>query len=463
MKKSLEIFLLTLILAAALLLRLYKIDNPIADWHSFRQADTASVTAEFVKHGVNFLVPTYHDLSNIQSGQDNPQGLRMVEAPTFNLLHLGLFTIAPSLGLDMSGRLTSVILSLISVLVLFLIARRLFDEKIALYSAFFMSVLPFSVYYSRTVLPESLLISSLLLSFYLLLISGGRKSLIFLSALTLAISILTKPYALFFILPHILYFLSQIRAQKLSLLSPFFYFLLALLPFVYWRSHLALYPAGVPASDWLYNKDGIRFRPAWFRWLFGERIGQLILGIYLTPFLILGLSKKITHNFLYVLFWGVGILLYFSVIAGGNVQHDYYQAITVPFISLFLGLGLGLFLTSKIKIVLAVVTITTSLGLSAYTIRGWYQINNYSIVEAGLAADRLLPKDAKVIAPYNGDTAFLYQTRRTGWPIGYYIDDKIAKGAQYYVSVFFNDETNYLMKQYQVIEKTADFVIIKLQ
>ncbi len=463
MKKSLEIFLLSLILALAILLRLYKIDNPIADWHSFRQADTASVTAEFVKHGVNFLVPTYHDLSNIQSGVDNPHGFRMVEAPIFNLLHLGVYTITPSLGLDLSGRLTSVILSLISILLLFLIARRLFDNKIALYSAFFISVLPFSVYYSRTVLPESLLISALLLSFYLLLISGGRKSLICLSALSLAISVLTKPYALFFILPHLLYFLSQLRTKKISLLWPAVYFLLALLPFVYWRYHLTLYPAGIPASDWLYNKDGIRFRPAWFRWLFGERIGQLILGIYLTPFFFLGLSKKLTANFLYVLLWGAGILLYFSVIAGGNVQHDYYQAVTVPFICLLLGLGLNQFFTSKTKILVSSVAIITALGLSAYTIKGWYQINNYAIVEAGLAADRLLPEDAKVIAPYNGDTAFLYQTRRTGWPIGYYIDDKIAKGAQYYVSVNFDDETNSLMKKYPVIEKNDQFVIVKLQ
>jgi hypothetical protein len=41
--------------------------------------------------------------------------------------------------------------------------------------------------------------------------------------------------------------------------------------------------------------------------------------------------------------------------------------------------------------------------------------------------------DAKVIAPYMGDTAFLFQTNRTGWPIGFEIDKKIAEGAQYYV------------------------------
>ena len=41
--------LLILILLLALILRWYKIDNPLADWHSWRQADTASVSQEYLK------------------------------------------------------------------------------------------------------------------------------------------------------------------------------------------------------------------------------------------------------------------------------------------------------------------------------------------------------------------------------------------------------------------------------
>jgi len=56
-------FILFIILVAALMVRLYKIDSPIADWHSWRQADTASVTRVFAQEGVNLLIPRYQDIS----------------------------------------------------------------------------------------------------------------------------------------------------------------------------------------------------------------------------------------------------------------------------------------------------------------------------------------------------------------------------------------------------------------
>jgi hypothetical protein len=87
-KKANNLFsqLLVGLLVGAFLVRLYGITNPLADWHSFRQADTASVTREYIKHGVDLLHPKYHDLSNVQSGQmnegkDNVEGWRMVEFP----------------------------------------------------------------------------------------------------------------------------------------------------------------------------------------------------------------------------------------------------------------------------------------------------------------------------------------------------------------------------------------------
>jgi len=45
----------------------------------------------------------------------------------------------------------------------------------------------------------------------------------------------------------------------------------------------------------------------------------------------------------------------------------------------------------------------------------YFNINNPSIVVAGVAVDKLTPKNAKVIANYDGDTSFLYQTKRSGW------------------------------------------------
>jgi hypothetical protein len=71
---------------------------------------------------------------------------------------------------------------------------------------------------------------------------------------------------------------------------------------------------------------------------------------------------------------------------------------------------------------------------------------------------------ALVVAPYNGDTAFLYQTKRSGWPaIDDSIENIIHKGASYYVSVDLNSsDTIEIERKYQVIEKTETYIIIDL-
>ena len=65
---------LLLILVLGFVVRLYKIDNPVADWHSWRQADTAAVTRNFVWEGINLFYPKFDDLSSIPSGKPNPKG-----------------------------------------------------------------------------------------------------------------------------------------------------------------------------------------------------------------------------------------------------------------------------------------------------------------------------------------------------------------------------------------------------
>lgn len=461
-------------LVVALFLRLYKLDNPVADWHSFRQADTASVSRNFIDHGVNLLVPTYHDNSNIQSGKDNPNGYRMVEFPLYNLLHYFVYQAHPAWGVDMAGRLTSVILSLISIYLVYLIGEKLSGFFVGWLAALFMAVLPFNIYYSRVILPEPLMIVTTLASYwYLIKMSeslGVKKRLyLLLSSVFFAIALLVKPFAVFFALPHAAIVFRSWAKGELTTLDIIFFSIFGITPFVWWRRHIASFPAGIPASDWLLNSSGIRFRPAWFRWLFGERLGKLILGTYGTGFLMLGLIAKPKREGISYWLWAIGILLYFSVVAGGNVQHDYYQAIIIPFICFFLAKGTALVLSLSrttysrfLTIIMTIIIFVSMISLSWYDIKGYYQVNNWPIVEAGKEVDHLVPQGAKVIAPYNGDTAFLYQTHRAGWPIGYDIEDKMAKGATYYVSVVYDDESRVLEKKYTLVEKTDRFIIIKL-
>lgn len=470
--KRIEIFILAGILVLAVTVRMYRITNPIADWHSFRQADTASVTREFVKNGINLLVPTYQDLSNIQSGKDNPKGYRMVEFPLMNAITAVLIQVFQLQRSEVIvGRLVSVTYSLIALLALYMLVRLWSGKTAAVAAALAFTLLPYSVYYSRTILPDVPFIACLTValaaaSYW---VRRGKSLLFWVAALSFAEALLHKPYGLFFIPLFAYIFLQKWGWKTFHMWQPYVLTLVSLTPMVLWRNWIRKFPEGIPASDWLFNKDNIRLTGAFFHWVFEVRIATLILGIGLVVPVVFALMKR-GKDLMFYWIWGVCLIAYVVVIAGGNVQHDYYQIVFLPFLCAAIGRGVaGLWFLqprylSRPAAILGLITLTVfSVFVSWYTVRGYFNVNHWEIVEAGKAADKMLPPDAKVIAPYNGDTAFLFQTNRRGWPLGFDIQDKIDKGAQYYVSTTMDDETRMLMKQYVVLETTPKYTIIDLQ
>jgi len=242
-------------------------------------------------------------------------------------------------------------------------------------------------------------------------------------------------------------------------------------PLLWWRNWIAQFPEGIPVYEWLLNKDNIRFKGAWFHWLFAKRIGELLLGFWgLIPFGIGLLSQGEKKEGWLSHIFGFGSLLYIAVFAAGNVQHDYYQILLLPAVSIYTAKGLMWMFSEKRFSILSRVGVISvcllfMLAFSWFTMRTYYWINRPEIIEAGVAADRLLPKEAKVIAPYNGDTTFLYQTGRQGWPLGFDIDEKIAMGATHYVTVSPTDadfETMELAKKYTVLVRNDRYAIIDL-
>jgi len=103
--------------------------------------------------------------------------------------------------------------------------------------------------------------------------------------------------------------------------------------------------------------------------------------------------------------------------------------------------------------------------ISAFQVKEYYKVNHPELISAGKAVQKLTPKDALVIASYNGDTAFLYQTGRRGWPVVELpINELIAEGASYYASVNLNDtQTIEFMRKFTILEKTDTYVVLKLK
>lgn len=437
--KKIHVFFVFVIIFLTVAPRLYKLNSPVADWHSFRQSDTASVARIFAERGIDLLHPRYHDLSNIQSGDDNPQGWRMVEFPLYQGVAAFISRAFPTVSIELSLRFVTIAAAAGTAVILSLM--------FGLTVGFVYAVLPYSIYFGRTILPETFAVFWAMLALYTL-----DKKRWFLSACFAALAILVKPTAGFLLLPVAYLLLRQYR-----FILP--YALISFLPFFLWRRWILHYPEGIAAFEWLLNKDNIRFKGAWFHWLFAKRLGELILGYWgLIPF-----GMGLIGAGWMVWFMGLGGLLYLVVFAAGNVQHDYYQIILLPIVSIFVAKGFAkLWKQSKL---LCVVSFLFMAAFSWYTMRTYYWINRPEIIEAGLAADAILPKDAKVIAPYNGDTTFLYQTKRSGWPLGFDIDKKLTQGATHYVTVSPTDndwETKTLAEQFTVMVRNEKFAIIDL-
>ena len=478
MNSKFRIFIIiSLILLGAFFVRLYRFNSPIADWHSWRQADTSSVSRNFVEKGFDILNPTYQDLSNIPSGLDNPNGYRFVEFPIYNVLQAGFFKIFNTFSLEEWGRLVSVFSSLISILTIFYILKQRGYKKAGIYASFFYAFLPFSIYYGRTILPDQTMVMASLLGicFFQNWLTKGKLSLLnynfIFSLVFTSLAFLLKPYALFFTLPIIYLAFEKFRLNVFKNYKLFLYLILSLIPVILWRNYILRHPEGIPVSDWLFNGGDIRFKFSFFWWIFAERISKLILGYFGVGLLVLGFIYKMKRKDLYFfLSFIFSSLLYIFVMARGNVQHDYYQILIIPSLAIFLGFGADFLInvfSKERRFVSYVLFLTITLftfSFSLFQVRDYFNINNISIVKAGEAVNRLTPKDAKIVANYNGDTSLLYQTKRSGWPsFQNGIPSLIEMGASYLVLVNPTEKDLEIGKTYKIVEKTNDYVLFNLR
>jgi 4-amino-4-deoxy-L-arabinose transferase-like glycosyltransferase len=337
MLKKYSWVLLALIILGAFLVRLYRFNNPIADWHSWRQSDTSAVSIFLIQDHFNVVHPRFYDISNIPSGKNNPHGYRYVEFPIFNVLQAGSYQLFGHLTIEEWGRLVTILGSLVSIYFLYKLAKKHLNQTAAYATAFFFAFLPFSIYYGRTILPDQLMVTATLGGIYFFDVwngeserrktKNGKEEMLpgltyyFLSLLFTAAALLLKPYAIFFLIP-IGYVAYQKFGWKMVLRWELWVFgILSIAPLAAWRLWIRNYPEGIPASNWLFNEGNVRFKPFWFRWIVYERLTKLILGFGGILLLIPGIIKqKKETDYWFVWSFILGSILYVFIIAVAS-QH----------------------------------------------------------------------------------------------------------------------------------------------
>ncbi|EGW40731.1 glycosyltransferase family 39 protein [Desulfosporosinus sp. OT] len=148
MGRRIRRILLCLILLLALLVRLRGITNPLLDNQGWRQADTASMATHMLGRLTN--IPSVF-LPQLNYDGATPQKVEL-EFPFLPYLLASTWTLFG--WADIWGRLWSIVLSLVTVVGIYDLGRKMFTDRAGLYAATIYALMPLSIYYGRVVMPE---------------------------------------------------------------------------------------------------------------------------------------------------------------------------------------------------------------------------------------------------------------------------------------------------------------------
>jgi hypothetical protein len=233
------------------------------------------------------------------------------------------------------------------------------------------------------------------------------------------------------------------------------------------------FPEGIPYSDWLFTSvntaqglKSILFRPSFFRWIFFERINNLILGGYLTLFFVLGTIAK-QKKYLLISFV-FSALAYIFVFQGGNLQHEYYQTLILPVLATMVGLGVGFIFGHKkefINPIFISILVFFIFGFSFYfsyfKVVDYYSYSQELVQEANIINSLTDPKDL-IVTDRTGDTTLLYLSDRRGAPSIFKDPIDLKKLGYKYLITSSEGEINIMKPDFKIVFENEKFTLFKL-
>ncbi len=320
------------ILAAGFTLRFFHSDAPLLGTNSWRQCDNAMIARNYARGGMKFLEPRV-DWAGRPDG-----GIVQMEFPAYQY---GVAVLYRWFGVrDWIGRWVSLVASVASIGVLFVLARRLGDARAALWGAFFFAIFPLNVYYGRAFMVEAPMMFCLLAGFYAFdrWLEEGRARWWGGAVALIALAGLLKIVSLWAGLP--LLWLAWRRDGWRCLLRPALWgaTLVILAPVGCWYgwSGRMLAASGLSLmGDWRYGTDKWGDWGLASSWAFWNRIVfQRIAEKHLTwpGFAIAGIGLVLArrHREGFWDAWLAGAVIATAIAAPGAYHHEHYQ---LPFVA----------------------------------------------------------------------------------------------------------------------------------
>jgi len=322
------------IFAAAFGVRLYRIDQPLLDFHPTRQYRTAILARVYYYQGVESIGQWKRQLHAAYKSR-----IPLLEPPIGELVAASLYRIAGAEYLWLP-RIVSCVYWLVGGIFLYLIGCRLISPNAAFFSILFYLFWPYNIFIGRSIQPEAMMVMLYLLSIFLILRYYDRPTVTRLipAAVAAGCAILIKPYIIF---PIYAAFISLgIFKQGIAgfVTSPksMLFVIIGLLPGGVYYGHSFL------ASGLLGRRSQMQFVPSllltgqfWKGWLtmIGGTTGILAFIVAITG--TFSCRKGLARAFLGGLWAGCFI---FGLVFNYAIHtHDYYQVPMIPIVSVGLG------------------------------------------------------------------------------------------------------------------------------
>ena len=324
---------LILILIAGLIIRLIDIAQPFSGLGKWNEGHYAMTALNYFKYGI--FLPM------------NEYGLDFTTTPLYSwFIYLSFLVFGVS---EWAARLPSLFFGMASLILVYLLADRLYGRDTANVSAFIVAISPGTAYFSRNIQLESMFTAFALASLLFMIYykDSGEGKWLLASGIYISIAVLSK-YPAILTYPALIWIwlkYGDFRKNKQEITRFFTYLFLSITPALIWflyalsiKSELALWYFSKPEAPWSFAsaKEAIylaltRFMPEHFGYIFYglflisllwiakdlNKHAPIILFTFSWLALIVGFPDFYLANmyYHYSMHYGMAILLGFTVVA----------------------------------------------------------------------------------------------------------------------------------------------------
>jgi 4-amino-4-deoxy-L-arabinose transferase-like glycosyltransferase len=410
-----------------------------------------------------------------------------LEFPLLNLITAVFYILCGGVH-EWIGRLVSISFFAGSVIFLFNLIRRLFEERTALVTIVIFSISPLGLIYSRAFMPDIEMMFFFVGALYFMYLwsQGDKDRFFWFSAIFAMMALLSKIHAFCICIPLLAMIWQRQHLSFLFKARSWAYLLIVLIPVLLWYMHARsvhqVYSLAesynFEVSNWF--RPSLFISPKYLIKVFEHGWMQMLTPVGFNLFLF-GLFLKIKSQQRIVLWaWLVGIVVYMIVFCT-HMDDPYYNLLSLPITSVFAARavvwirqhasGEMIFLNSRFARIMGIILLLILVGryaAYAYVVPRGYR----HIPMLAEAIEQITDKNDLLITSLPDGHATHYYSERRGWSLGLpgndpektkeaiaRLEDLQKRGAKYFVSVCEDfleqsaDFQHYLRRRYIVIKE----------